>query len=109
MTTSPDPLRTLLQDWAEQEAQGQITPLTPALLCCKARLAREDARRARLLRLRALLLVPPALLVGLGVVSGFGHAGIVIQAILTLNPPALSTLLTYAVLLSLAGPVLAID
>lgn len=108
MTSSRDPLRTLILDWAEQETQSQITPLTSALLRCKARLAEEDARRARLRRLQFLLLVPPALL-ALWLCAGLGSASQLLQSLLALSTSTLGSILAIFGLGALVAPALTTD
>ena len=42
-----DPLQSALCDWAEEAGAREIVRLSPALLRLKSRLAREEARRAK--------------------------------------------------------------
>lgn len=108
MTTSQDPLRTLIQDWAEQDTLKQTTPLTPSLLRCKSRLAQEDARGARLRRLRYILLIPPTIL-ALWLVSDLGNSSALLQNLLALNSSTLGSILTLFAIGALIGPAMASD
>jgi hypothetical protein len=105
MNTPADPLATLLRDWAGQEIRAQVTPLTPDILRCKARLAQLDARRLRLRRLQALLLVPPGLLL----LFLMAQAGTVVGRLQSLSPQALGSLLALALLAVVAAPALSLD
>jgi hypothetical protein len=97
-----------LQDWADHDIEGQITPLTPALLRCKLLLAREDARRARLRRLqRGVLLLPAGM--GLLWAGAALSPGLLLDLLPSLSVPALTSLLTGLGLLAVAGQVLAAE
>lgn len=103
---NPESLRTLLQDWADHEARDQCTPLTPALLRCKLRLAQEDARRARLRRFQMALLVLPVLL---GAALGVGQLSGLLHVMALLSPSAVGSLLAMVGLGALVAPTLAAE
>lgn len=97
-----DILKPLMQDWAEEAARDQPTPLTPALLRAKHLLAREDARRARIRRLEALLVAGPALF-SLVVAVRMLHPAALLNQVAALSATTLASLTALLVLGALVG------
>lgn len=65
MTTDPDPVRALIQEWAAEAASREVTRLSPAMLRAKHLLAREDRRRRRTRALQASIVTLPFVLLAM--------------------------------------------